>query len=115
LGGVGSISKNGSGFNYAVNSYKDCYNSILPFFIEHAIHSVAFKSHNFKVWKEVLNIMHSGEHKNEAGQLQIKKMLLKLKKYKHFRVLLELLRCLNMCSAQIFFISGNQLIYLHDL
>lgn len=49
FGGIGSISQTGSGFNYAINSYKDCYNVILPFFIEHAIPSVAFKHHNLKI------------------------------------------------------------------
>jgi len=49
FGGIGSISKNGGAFNYEVSSYKDCYNFILPFFIEHTIPSIAIKSHNFGV------------------------------------------------------------------
>lgn len=47
LGGIGSISKNGGTFNSEVGSYKDCYNFIVPFFIEHTIPSVTVKYQNF--------------------------------------------------------------------
>lgn len=45
--GVGSISKNGSGFNDEISSYKDCYTHILPFLLEYPIPSTAIKSYNF--------------------------------------------------------------------
>lgn len=47
--GVGSISKNGSGFNYEIGSYKDCYTQILPFLLKYPIPFTAIKSYNFEV------------------------------------------------------------------
>jgi hypothetical protein len=49
FGGIGSISKNGGAFNYEVGSYKDCYNIILPFFVEQTIPSISIKTHNFEI------------------------------------------------------------------
>jgi len=83
FGGVGSLHKNGVAFNYEVGSYKDCYNYILPFFFEHPIPSVAIKFKNFKVWKQIVEIMNSGDHKNEVGMLQINKLLLELNKIQY--------------------------------
>lgn len=55
--GIGSICKNGSGFNYEVGSYKDCYTHLLPFFLKYPIPYTAIKSYNFKIWKEIIEIM----------------------------------------------------------
>lgn len=79
--GVGSISKNGSGFNYEIGSYKDCYTHILPFLLKYPIPYTAIKSYNFEIWKEILEIMIQKKHKTEEGTQQINDLLLKLNKY----------------------------------
>jgi len=78
---IGNIYKNGSGYNYEVGSYKDCSKYILPFFMKHRFPPVAFKSYNFFIWKEILEIMSTGEHKNENGKQKIVCLLLNINKY----------------------------------
>lgn len=79
--GVGSISKNGSSFNYEISSYKDCYTYILPFLLKYPIPFITKKSYNFEIWKKILGIMISKKHKTEKGSQQIEDLLLKLNKY----------------------------------
>lgn len=49
FGDIDSIYKNGSSYNYEVSSYKDCYNYILPFFLENPIPSIDLKYKNLKI------------------------------------------------------------------
>jgi len=66
ISGVGCISKNGNCFNYEV-SYKDCYTKILPFLLRYPIPYGSKKSNIFFIWKEILEIMISKNHKTEEG------------------------------------------------
>ena len=40
------MSKSGSCFNYCIESHKNCFNVVLPFFINHPIPNDSFKAFN---------------------------------------------------------------------
>lgn len=56
---VGNIYKNGNSLNYEVGSMKSCLDIIIPFFDRYPIPSTALKSHNFKIWKEIVEILNN--------------------------------------------------------
>jgi hypothetical protein len=60
---VGAIYRNGpNAYNIEVSSYKKNYEFILPFFINNPFPSVCLKGKIFLIWKEIIEIMYSGEH-----------------------------------------------------
>lgn len=75
--GVGSIYKNGSSFNYCIESYKDCFNILLPFFTQYPIPTVCIKATNYLIWKEIIEIMQAGDHLTPDGQIRINELLSK--------------------------------------
>lgn len=50
--GVGGIHKIGSAYNYEVGSYKNCFESIIPFFTKYPFPSVCLKATNFEIWEK---------------------------------------------------------------
>ena len=64
--GTGNLYKSGYCFNYEVSSYKKNYEIILPFFIKYPLPSMCLKATNFLIWKQILEIMHSGLHKTSS-------------------------------------------------
>nr|YP_009663674.1 hypothetical protein [Dactylella tenuis]QCW06812.1 hypothetical protein [Dactylella tenuis] len=65
--GTGNLYKNGvSCFNYEVYSYKKNYEIILPFFLKYTLPPMCLKATNFLIWKQILEIMHSGLHKTSS-------------------------------------------------
>lgn len=80
FGGIGSYSKNGTGFNYEVG-LSDNFKHIIPFFDKYPFPSVSLKSYNFKVWKEIVYIIHSKGHYTPEGRLEIAYLLSKLNKW----------------------------------
>ena len=62
--GTGKVYKNGkSTFNYEISSYKKNHDIILPFFNKHPLPPVCLKATNFLIWKQILEILHTGLHK----------------------------------------------------
>ena len=80
---VGNIYKNGpSVYNIEVGSYKKNYEFIVPFFTNNPFPSVCLKANNFLIWKEIIEIMYSGEHLTSKN-LYTKELISKLNKYKY--------------------------------
>lgn len=79
---VGRISKSGSGFNYAVESYNDCFNYIIPFFSKYPLPLNSFKSYNYNIWIKIIDLMIKKEHITPEGKSLIFSLMSELNKYR---------------------------------
>jgi len=81
--GVGGVYKiNEAAYNYELGSYKTCFETIIPFFVQNPLPSVCLKAHNFELWKEIVEIMYAREHLT-CKSLRIQELICKLNKYKN--------------------------------
>lgn len=58
--------------SYAIDSYKNNYKYILPFFDEYPLPEICHKSKNYLIWREILLIMINGGHFSEKNSKLIK-------------------------------------------
>lgn len=78
---IGNIYKTSSGLNYAIESYKECFEYLIPFFSQYPIPSICLKYSNFKIWNKILDIIINKNNNTLKSKLLIRSLISRLNKY----------------------------------